>query len=360
MLKSNSLHKQESAPYYIYAPRWINSSAGIKVLHFLCHALNQIGEEAYLILSDPYFKSEPRINGRLNTPILSSEQAKMHSKNGRNPIVIYSETVDGNPLKSENVVRYLLNYSGALGGSEVFPDSEYLISFSKNIALDYASKSGNRKTEVLFLPPIEANEFHLNLRKKPFQLVYAGKYRSFVGTPPAVGELPTIEIYRDSRKMQTRAEVIKLLSEASVLYCFENSSIITESILSGTPVLLVSNPFLGNVIAEHELGWGGMRFYGEENALSEAKDSILDGVERYRESQNSFWISLENFVEKSQRHFFSDSIGKGIEIKDSRLIFLGHKFSLAFQIFQSKGARVLFRMIIHYFRRRIGLKANSD
>jgi hypothetical protein len=112
------------------------------------------------------------------------------------------------------------------------------------------------------------------------------------------------------------------------------------------------------VIAEHELGWGGMRFYQEENALSEARDSILDGVEMYRESQNSFWISLENFVEKSQRHFFSDSIGKGIEIKDSRLIFLGHKFSLAFQIFQSKGARVLFRMAIHYFRRRIGLKAN--
>jgi hypothetical protein len=190
-------------------------------------------------------------------------------------------------------------------------------------------------------------------------LVYAGKYRSFVGTPPVVGALPTIEIYRDGREMQTRDEVIKLLSEASVLYSFENSSIITESILSGTPVLLVSNPFFGNVIAEHELGWGGMRFSEEENALSAARDSILEGIEQYRASQDLFWVSLANFVENSQHQFFSDAIGKGIEIKDLRLIFLGHKFNLAFQIFQSKGIRVLLRMIIHYFRRRMGLNQNK-
>jgi len=328
-------------------------------LHYLCHALNQIGQEAYLILSDSYFKSQPRVNGRLHTPILSREQAQMHIESGRNPIVIYSETVKGNPLKSESVVRYLLNYSGALGGSRVFSQNEYVISFSKNIAIDYASKSNQRLTEILFLPPIDADEFNLNLIKKPFQLVYAGKYRSFVGTPPAVGALPTIEIYRDGREMQTREEVKKLLSEAAVLYSFENSSIITESILSGTPVLLVSNPFFGNVIAEHELGWGGMRFSKEENALSAARDSILEGIQQYRESQALFWDSLEKFVERSQQQFFSEAIGKGIEIKDSRLIFLGHKFNLAFQIFQSKGMRVLFRMAIHYFRRRIGLKLNK-
>jgi hypothetical protein len=359
MQSSKTLYKHSSLPYYIYAPRWIDSSAGIKVLHYLCHALNQIGQEAYIVLSDPYFRTQPRINGKLNTPILTQEQAKMHVDSGRNPIVIYSETVKGNPLKSQNVVRYLLNYSGALGGNEYFPENELVISFSKNIAMDHAIKADVQQSGILFLPPVDMNEFKLSTLKKPFQLVYAGKYRSFVGTPPEVGDLPSIEIFRDGREMQTREEVKKLLSEATVLYCFENSSIITESILSGTPVLLVSNPFLGNVIAEHELGWGGMRLYGEEDALSKAKNSILEGTEKYSASLELFWSSLEDFTEKSQRYFVSNSKGEGIVIKDSRIIFLGHKMNLAFQIFQSKGARVLIGMTIHYFKRRMGLRLSK-
>jgi hypothetical protein len=355
---SNGLYQENTLPYYIYAPRWIDSSAGIKVLHYLCHALNQIGHEAYLVLSDPYIKSEPRINGSLNTPILTQEQAKMHVTRGRNPIVIYSETVKGNPLKSENVVRYLLNYSGALGGNEIFSEKELIISFSKNIATDYAEKSGDTESKILFLPPVDLSQFRFNAVKKPFQLVYAGKYRSFVGSPPKVGNLPSVEIYRDGRDMQTRQEVRDLLSEATVLYCFENSSIITESILSGTPVLLVPNSFLGNLIAEHELGWGGIRLADDEDALFKARDSILEGIESYSASVKSFWISLEEFIEQSQGKFVPNSFGNGIEMKDSRLMFLGHKINLARQIFHSKGTRILIRMTMHYFKRRIGLKLN--
>ena len=35
-------------PYYIEAPPYRRTSAGIKVLHLLCHALNRIGEDAYV------------------------------------------------------------------------------------------------------------------------------------------------------------------------------------------------------------------------------------------------------------------------------------------------------------------------
>ncbi len=36
-------------PYYIVAPEYTRHSAGIKVLHMLCNALNRAGERAYLI-----------------------------------------------------------------------------------------------------------------------------------------------------------------------------------------------------------------------------------------------------------------------------------------------------------------------
>ena len=53
------------------------------------------------------------------------------------------------------------------------------------------------------------------------------------------------------------------MAKASVLHCFENSSIITEAVLSGTPVILVRSEFFKEVIAEQELGWSGMGYYDD-------------------------------------------------------------------------------------------------
>ena len=103
------------------------------------------------------------------------------------PLVIYSETVPGNPLKAKKVIRYLLNFSGALGGPVKFPTNELLIAFSKKIALHYGAVNNTNEPNVLFLPPIDPREFMKQEEKEGFQVVYAGKYRSFVGTPPKVG-----------------------------------------------------------------------------------------------------------------------------------------------------------------------------
>jgi hypothetical protein len=99
--------------------------------------LNEAGQEAFLVLTDVQYNLRPRVNSRLRTPILTQEQVTGHFLAKRNAIVIYSETVSGNPLKAKNVVRYLLNYAGALGGSELFQKEEYVVSFSKNILSSY-------------------------------------------------------------------------------------------------------------------------------------------------------------------------------------------------------------------------------
>ncbi len=38
----------QRSPYYIYAPDYRQSSAGIRALHYLCHFLNECGHEAYI------------------------------------------------------------------------------------------------------------------------------------------------------------------------------------------------------------------------------------------------------------------------------------------------------------------------
>lgn len=342
--------------FYIYTPRWINSSAGIRVLHYLCHALNCAGQDAYLVLSDFPTKASPRVNPNLKTPILTNEQAHAHFLGKRCPITIYPETIPGNPLGASCVVRFLLNYAGALGGKSVFPPNEYVLAFSQNIATDYEQKNNLSDIPILFLPPVDPTEFNFNREKKLFQIVYAGKYRSFIGPPPEVGKLPTIEIFRDGKQMQSRDEVKKLLSEASVLYAFENTSLITEAVLSGTPVLLVKSEFFSEMIAEQELGLGGIRDFDAPNALGEANESIHEGALRYLESVGIFRNSLDMFISEIAYNFKENNQMHPINLRRDRTLFLNHKLALSLQILRTKGLATLFRMLFFYIRRRIGLR----
>ena len=46
------IYPETGDPYYIVAPSYIGTSAGVRALHLLCHSLNVSGRSAYL-LPDP-------------------------------------------------------------------------------------------------------------------------------------------------------------------------------------------------------------------------------------------------------------------------------------------------------------------
>jgi len=35
-------------PYYVFAPPYLQTSGGVRAMHYLCHALNLLGCEAYV------------------------------------------------------------------------------------------------------------------------------------------------------------------------------------------------------------------------------------------------------------------------------------------------------------------------
>ena len=288
------------SPYYVYAPRWLDTSAGIRALHYLCHALNQNGEDAYIASSEPFSRTTSRVSGLLHTPLLTNEILASHKASGRLPITIYAETVLGNPLNAGLVVRLLLNYSGALGGQQIFQKNEKVWAFSQAIASDYELRSGTKVAGKIFIPPIDPREFNSSPDKDDFQLVYAGKYRDFVGEPFNVGELPSIEIFRDGPRKQSRKEVISLLARAKVLYSFENSSIVTEAILSGTPAVFVPNEFLGQIIGEDELGAAGVATDLSKDSLASAAASVNLGREQYLKRVSEFGDSITKFRDATQ------------------------------------------------------------
>lgn len=340
-------------PYYVYVPRWISSSAGIKALHYFCHSLNEKGYPAYLILTEAIHGGEPRVNSHLRTPILTNEMAESHFRAGLTPIVVYSETIPGNPLNATAVVRYLMNYAGVLGGEKYFDDNEMILAFSKKIAVHYAKKNKTKIPSVLFLPPVDPREIKRNDLKENFQIVYAGKYRSFIGKPPKVGRLDSVEIFRDGPRMQSRKQVLDLLRRASVLYSFENSSIVTEAILSGTPVYFVPNKFLGEIIAADELGNGGVAKTDTENDIEKARRSISSGIEKYYKSIEQYNVDLDNFISASQRLASSQGYVNRIQVPDLLYLVNSHRISLARQILKHQGIKTLFRVTYHFVMRRL-------
>lgn len=347
------IYGQRQNPYYIYVPRWIDSSAGIKALHYLCHSLNRTGQIAYLVLCEPVFDKKPRVSPHLLTPILTQEIADCHFKEGLTPIVIYSETIPGNPIGGPFVVRYLLNFIGVLDGPKAFSDEDYLLSYTQMIAEHTKEMMGVDVDQVLFLPPIDPRDFSFNSNKEDFQLVYAGKYRSFVGIPRKVGNLKSIEIYRDGPKMQNRDTVKKLLSRASIVFIFENSSIATEAILSGTPVCFIKTPLSEKIIAEYELGKFGVAVDESEISIEEARSSIPRAIENYLNQIQEFNNNLDKFVSDTQ--FLAGSVGYqhvvNVPIFDTFVT--PHRIALATQIVRKRGLRALCRVTYHFVMRRL-------
>lgn len=85
----------------VWAPPF-QGSAGVRVLHRLCHLLRLAGHEAYI--------STKSTNPDWNTPYLERPDY--------NTVVIYPEiAMDQNPLNARLYVAYCLNRPGALGGT---------------------------------------------------------------------------------------------------------------------------------------------------------------------------------------------------------------------------------------------------
>lgn len=349
-------------PYFIYTPRWIDESAGIKVLHLLCHALNISGNQAYLIFTEPCFLNQPRINPALKTPILTQEQADAFFEANLNPIVIYSETIPGNPLGAQVEVRYLLNYPGALGGDETFQRDALIWAYAKSISETYKGFEDDYSPNVLFLPAIDPREFVFTEKKENYQTSYAGKYRAFMGIPPKVGSLENFEILREGPKSQPRHIAMNILRNAQVAYIFENSSVITEAILSGTTVALVKSSFFENVIADSELGLDLLpRVNPGETILPLNNNDLILMRDKYIESIEKFWIQLEMFIEETQKFASTGPSAKRILIPMfTNGTITRHRYQLAWQILRSQGLSVLLRTIVNFFMRRLAFKNRKE
>lgn len=293
-------------PIYIYAPPFVTWSAGIRVLHQLCDQLNKNGVPAWIGLHGPESKLE--VSSQLDTPVLTREILQSHTERGLKAVAIYPETILGNPLNASVVITWILNSPKLLGGVKKFK-SDFVYGFTQTLVKEYEDKSHLKADGSIFLPPLDIEEVAKVVRKEdlnnPFKLLYCQKFRALGGIPDSF-EGKVIEVERFTTDAPSRTELLDLISRSEEVIVYENSTIVTEAEIIGTPVRCISNEWFNSLLAENELGSEGV-VWGKSSPkadTSKSREKTLKAIESAMERlsnqlvlENSKWQKLANTKE---------------------------------------------------------------
>jgi hypothetical protein len=275
-------------PYLIYANDFIYKSAGVKLLHYLCHLINEAGYRAYITpcITSPI----------LNTPILTNDVIQYYQLIGVEPIAIYGERVSGNPLNAKSVVRYLGNYINHFNDIVSYNDKDLILSYSEGMNTLTAEEI------VLHIPLVDTNIFKYPdetvLRKG--SLVYAGKYVDVHGGDLLPEHKGLYQITRTSNS-ESPDELKKLFQKSEILYVYENTALSIEAVLCGCPVALIPNKYFDKIIGESEYKRLGMAWGIDKLEIERAQKTIIEAKINYQKLISRIPQQLNIFLEKSQK-----------------------------------------------------------
>jgi hypothetical protein len=141
-------------PIIVYANSFNENSGGVIVLHLLVHRLRAIGVDAYLMpyAASPYARRWGRVARRIGFGPLTTatffvnatlaRRSYRVSENLDTPIatprhvedaiVVYPESIDGNPLRARRVVRWLLHRPQYINPAAHFGNDELVFYYSPN------------------------------------------------------------------------------------------------------------------------------------------------------------------------------------------------------------------------------------
>ena len=295
------LYPEPRAPYYIATLPFTRFSAGVKVLHLLCHSLNLRGQRAYLL---PIYPTNAReresfCEPSLVTPLLTRRTTKRHADDGLCPIIVYPEIVTGNPFSASCVVRYVLNFPGALGGDVLFNADELCFSYSKVLAAET-----KHPENILFIPASDTRIFYPppEQEERRGTCFYASKYQN-----THKGQL--LEITNDSLEItsgrpnsQSPEQVADIFRKCEIFYTYENTALAVEATLCGCPTVFLPNPYLKSIIASEELGGDGFAWGNSDAEVSRARDSVKNAFNNYMRTIDQFYAQLDLFVSKTQEN----------------------------------------------------------
>jgi GT2 family glycosyltransferase len=275
-------------PYYIFAPDFAPTSAGVRCLHYLCHALNELGEEAFLVGTT--VTSPP-----LRTPCLDKATLVRHFTSGLTPIAVLPEVISGNPFQTPLVARWLLNRPGHLTGDNTVTRNEIIFAYDS-----WCLPSGVPEY-YLSLPTVDTRVFNNTDNpdddKRSGCCYYAHKSLAF-GERIREEHTAFTSLCHDIPR--SRSEIAGILRKSEALYCYEQSALIHEARSCGCPVLLVASNYWSIDATNPLLQEPGIGLAADPDGLALAKSNIRHYAALSRQWHALAWQHIRHFIEITQ------------------------------------------------------------
>ena len=287
-------------PYYIIAPRYTRTSAGVRVLYKLCDCINKLGGSAYIFLR-PQASHSLACSPMDVAPFLNKKIAQYHYSNNLTPIIIYPETFNVKKFDPPISVRYILNYNELLFQNTPLSVDDYIISYSQNITSNI-KKQVITPISTIFLPVSDHIFFAPPVINQPRSggVFYAGKFKYHFGGKTLPITTGLTEITRDQPNSQSPKEIRDLFQSSELFYCYEDSALALEAMLCGCPTVFIPNKFFKEMLANKELLGLGYAWGTSEQEVLHAKKTVHLVRDRYLELLNHANSEIKDFIEKTQ------------------------------------------------------------
>lgn len=282
------LFSKRPQPYYIYAPDYRRTSAGIRVMHMLCDALIRSGYEAYV--------TARLVSPELMTPRLTNEVLELHRSQGLEPVVVYPEIIDGNPLNGATVVRYLLNQPGFIEGNGQYGEDDLFFAYTRALlqpGMDEESLLYLPAPDLrIFTPPTQAD------KRIPGKVCYYQGRRGQGRIDPAL--LPPDAVEVTPQWPASWEELADLFQQCEYFYCAESSGMAGEAALCGCIGIIIPSEWAPHKLGENETKSHGVAWGLEPEELERARRTQPLLRESLLEHQRNFWVALDRFIKVTQ------------------------------------------------------------
>jgi hypothetical protein len=262
--------------YIIYAPPYKHNEGGTKALYELNYQLSRHDCESYIFVWDdkPHFSDRYKI----------CSQDFMADNIAKGAWVIYPEVISGNPLNAENVIRYILNEPGKIGGDKVY-DSNEVIWVHNNGLAQFALEG-----HILQTPHVELDLFKNNNLARNGTCFWVGKGQDIARIP----ELEELEITYEYPG--SRIELAYIFNIKEVFYTYDDfTCMMDEARLCGCPVVLLNDN--SNKIDWIKENRNGLAFGISE--LDYAKKTLENFKELYIKQYEVFEQQLKEFIKQT-------------------------------------------------------------
>lgn len=284
---------------YFYSCYYIASSYGISIAYEIVYNLCKMGQPAKVVISDGA-QERPIPSKYDGLYIFKEHMPQLQS----NDLVVYNDTVSGNPLGAKNVVRYMLNKPMVLTGEEIeFSGTDFILAYSYLIDCNLPQLYFLKDDEDLF-----ASVRNRSCKSRGDVAIYFGKVRYDLLKKNFNNIRRLLEKYKNFNVITrsypaNRSDTLSLVAKSDLLISFDPlTNLNYEATLLGTPVLLVDNAY--NLDKGFNIDFWGFAFSQDE--IDHARKDIDKAWPQYKEYLANQNIKLSVAYNEWCQHFAND------------------------------------------------------